>query len=343
MSPNNILELYKICIENTYFVFNLKVYKQIYGLAIGASMSGFAAEIYMENYERKAINTFVKPPTLWKRYVDDTFVKIEIKYVKDFLIHLNSIHPRIQFTHEEIKNNIISFLDIEINVKEDGSIKFKIYRKNTHTDQYLNFESNHHISQKLGIINTFQHRINNIITDEEDKTEERKRVKNKLKNCKYPEWSFNRKKRKSNVQKERRPTVSIPYIKNTSEKIARAYRKYGIDVVHKPSATIKNRLCHLKDKVHKMEKPGPLYKISCKKHPDDKYVGETERAMKFRAYEHKMIEHKEVLKSWSLEEEIEIENEDKEEENQRKSERLKEKKKINYVNMNNGRKEEENR
>ena len=60
-----------------------------------------------------------------------------------------------------------------------------------------------------------------------------------------------------------------------------------------------------------MEKPGPLYKISCKKHPDDKYVEETERAMKFRAYEHKMIEHKEVLKSWSLEEEIEIENEDK--------------------------------
>ena len=40
-----------------------------------------------------------------------------------------------------------------------------------------------------------------------------------------------------------------------------------------------------------------------------------------------------MLKSWYLEEEIEIENEDKEEENQRKSERLKEKKKINYVNM----------
>ena len=73
-----------------------------------------------------------------------------------------------------MKNQKIAFLDTEVNVMVNGSIKFKIYRKPTHTDQYLNFTSNHHISQKLGIIATFQNRINNLITDEEDKKIEEK-------------------------------------------------------------------------------------------------------------------------------------------------------------------------
>ena len=181
-------------------------------------MSGFAAEIYMEKFEDTAITTFVKPPTFWKRYVDDTIVKQLNEHVNKFLEHLNSIHLRIQFTHEEMKDNKISFLDVEIHLKEDKHVKLTIYRKKTHTDQYLNFESNHHISQKLGIINTFQHRINTIITDEKDKEEERRRVKSKLSNCKYPEWSFNRKKKNTQKERESRSSVTIPYVKTTSEK-----------------------------------------------------------------------------------------------------------------------------
>ena len=93
-------------------------------------------------------------------------------------------------------DNKIPFLDVEVHLKEDKHVKLKIYRKKTHTDQYLNFQSNHHISQKLGIISTFNHRIDTIITEESDKEEERKRVKKKMKNCNYPEWSLNRKKKK---------------------------------------------------------------------------------------------------------------------------------------------------
>ena len=137
MKPQTIIDLYKICLNNTYFVFNLIIYKQIYGLAIGAGMSGFAAEIYMEKFEETTISTFVAPPMFWRRYVDDTIVKHKKEYINDFKQHLNSIHPRIQFTHEEMKNNKIAFLDIEIYVKEDKSIKLKIYRKKTHADQYI--------------------------------------------------------------------------------------------------------------------------------------------------------------------------------------------------------------
>ena len=51
MKPKTIID-FKFCLNNTYFVFNRKIYKQIYGLAIGARMSGFAAEILWRNLKR---------------------------------------------------------------------------------------------------------------------------------------------------------------------------------------------------------------------------------------------------------------------------------------------------
>ena len=62
MSVNNVIELFKICVQTTYFAFNKKLYQQIDGLAIGASSSGFAAELFMEKLEKKAITTFIEPP-----------------------------------------------------------------------------------------------------------------------------------------------------------------------------------------------------------------------------------------------------------------------------------------
>ena len=73
-------------------------------------------------------------------------------------------------------------------------MKIKIYKKPTHTDQYLLFDSNHHIGQKLGVISTLKHRIETIVTTQEDKNEEEKEVKKALQECGYPQWVLNRKK-----------------------------------------------------------------------------------------------------------------------------------------------------
>ena len=47
MTAENIIALFKICVQTTYFVFNKKLYKQVDGLAIGASSSGPAAELFI--------------------------------------------------------------------------------------------------------------------------------------------------------------------------------------------------------------------------------------------------------------------------------------------------------
>ena len=70
--------------------------------------------------------------------------------------HLNGIDKTnsIKFTHEPDKNGQIPFLDTLITRREDGSIKLLVYRKATHTDQYLSFQSHHPLQHKLAVIRT---------------------------------------------------------------------------------------------------------------------------------------------------------------------------------------------
>ena len=67
----------------------------------------------MEYFENLAINSTTKKPTIWLRYVDDTFViwRHGKEQLKGFLEHLNSIKDNIKFTMEEEKQGQFPFLD----------------------------------------------------------------------------------------------------------------------------------------------------------------------------------------------------------------------------------------
>ena len=307
ITASNIVKLFRICVEETYFMFNGKMYKQVNGLAIGASTSGFAAELFMQRLEERAIRTFTEPPNIYKRYLDDTFAKLKKRVVEDFLAHLNSQHPRIKFTTETQQNGKIAFLDTEVCVTEEGKVKVKVYRKATHTDQYLQWDSHHHISQKLGIITTFRHRIKTIVTEEKDREEEENHVARALRRCGHPKWSLNKKRRKREPKKtdnseeeERASTITIPYVKGVSEKIARELKKHNIQTIHKPTTKLKHVLFNkMKDKVNDLDRSGVIYKIDCKRHKEI-YIGETGRPMKERGREHRVVTCEDAKKNHSI-------------------------------------------
>ena len=118
LSAKRLLQLWEICISNTYFLFNENLYQQISGLAMGASSSVFAAEIFMQNLEKVVLATFLYPPEIWKRYVDDIFTKLKKHLVQMLEDHLNKQHKAIKVTTEVMKDKKLSYLDTLASVRE---------------------------------------------------------------------------------------------------------------------------------------------------------------------------------------------------------------------------------
>ena len=110
MSVQHIIMLLEFCLKNTHFVFQDRFYEQTEGAVMGSPLSPIIANLYMEAFEEKAINTSPTPPSLWRRFVDDTFVIIKKTQKDSFISHINSIDEKIQFTMEDNK--------------EDGSMPF---------------------------------------------------------------------------------------------------------------------------------------------------------------------------------------------------------------------------
>ena len=125
------------------------------------------------------------------RYMDDTYTIIKRAQLQPFTAHINSIHPRIQFTIEEEQNGFLPMLDVKIHRNEDGSLYFTVYRKATHTDQYLAFDSCQPLQHKLGVIRTLKHRAETIVTRKEDLEAEIDHIKKALSISGYPEWTWN--------------------------------------------------------------------------------------------------------------------------------------------------------
>ena len=100
--------------------------------------------------------------------MDDTFTILQSSQKTRFLEHLNSIDEHIQFTSEEAGDDgSIPFLDVLIIPDEEGSLKTTVYRKPTHTDLYLQWDSNHTVLSKYSVVGSLQHRANTICSNNE--------------------------------------------------------------------------------------------------------------------------------------------------------------------------------
>ena len=130
---------------------------------MSSAISPIVANLCMENFDVEAINTAPHPSYLWKRYIDDTFTVIKSSHRSEFLEHINSIDEYIQFTSEDQREDgSIPFLYILIIPNEDGSLNTTVYRKPTHTDLYLQWDSHHTIPSKYSVIDTLHHRAQTI-------------------------------------------------------------------------------------------------------------------------------------------------------------------------------------
>ena len=160
---------------------------------MGSPISPIVVNLYMENFEVKAIRSSPHPPYLWKRFVDDTFTIIDSSHNSEFQEHINSIDERIQFTCEDQREDgSMPFLDILITPEEDGSLSTSVYRKPTHTDLYLQWDSHHTLTSKYSVIGTLHHRAQTICSNTQLLQQEDNHLHSALQKCKYPTWALNR-------------------------------------------------------------------------------------------------------------------------------------------------------
>ena len=141
----------------------------------------------------KKLSVLLPTPRLLGRYVDDTFVIQKEIHKQDFLQHINSFDPTIQFTVENNKEDgAIPFLDTIVKSEDDGTLSITVYRKPTHTNQYLQWHSHHHLSAKLSVIYTLIHRAQTVCSNPEFLYKEKAHLRKALTQCKYPKWALDK-------------------------------------------------------------------------------------------------------------------------------------------------------
>ena len=105
-------------------------------------VSPVVANLCMEEIKESANSNSSVPPKIWKRYVDDIFCITGKDDISAFFDTLNSFDTNILFTIKTECNGKIPFLDTLVS-RRNGVIIVDVYRKPTHTDRYLDFNSHH--------------------------------------------------------------------------------------------------------------------------------------------------------------------------------------------------------
>ena len=121
---------------------------------MGSPVSAVIANMVIEEVEQKALANSPVKPFFWKRYVDDVISTVSGNEAERFLSHLNSVEPSIQFTPEREKDRHLPFLDLNMSWGEQGNLETSVYRKPTHTDKYLAFDSHQPIFHKKSAAKT---------------------------------------------------------------------------------------------------------------------------------------------------------------------------------------------
>ena len=203
-----------------------------------------------------------------------TLMSIE-SHKEEFLHHINTVDPSIQFTVEEAKEDgSIPFLDTTVRPEADGTFTVGVYRKPTHTDPYLPWDSNHNLAATYSVINTLSHRAHTICSTPKLVEEELKHLEQVLGQCKYLKWAIKIFRKLPSKEKKQTPTskhsakkyhVVIPYIQEICEGIKNICGKHGVGVHFKGGQTLKNILVSPKDKDTPANKNSVIYSYSCGK------------------------------------------------------------------------------
>ena len=179
-------------------------------------------------------------------------------HLEHFFHHTNNLHQNIKFTVEEESNGELAFLDALLK-RNNGEISALVYRKPTHTDQYLHYSSQENGYQESIISKIFKKMTNNYSLPQSQQLMQ---------------------------EEEIRMSINLPYVEGTSEILRHILRSHKIRSTLFTEKTLHKLLCKPKNRVATEDKTNIVYEIDCI-NCEAVYFGECKRSLKSRSEEHK--------------------------------------------------------
>ncbi len=303
LPSNHLRKLFEFATSHCAFQFEDSFYLQIDGLSMGNPLAPPLAHLFMIKIEKRALNIGLRIFLTWKRYVDDIYVRLR---KRDFLQldniteRLNQVHPSIEFTAEPEEAGRLNFLQVSIQ-KETGNhseYSTSVYRKPTHTNLYLRWDSAHPDSQKLGSFHSLLWNAKRICSSLVAYKKEKQFLLALFRDdMGYPEnrllhiiYKVEHPLAHPKPKKEGSIPLVPPYVKGVSEKIARAWKTTAREHGLKQDTTVgyqaMSKLKSLLVKPYSPDPPGQcIYSAVCKK-CGESYLGETGLSLSTRLTHH---------------------------------------------------------
>ena len=152
-----ILELLELSLNSNDFIFNNEWYLQISGTAMGKKFAPSYANIDMAIFEEEVLQSAVKKPLAFFRFLDDIFIiwQDSLEEFKEFFNLLNNHRESIKFQYN-ISESSVDFLDVTVykgnKHKHEQYLDTRVFFKPTDTHELLHKCSFHPRHTFEGII-----------------------------------------------------------------------------------------------------------------------------------------------------------------------------------------------
>ena len=160
---------------------------------------------------------------------------------------------------EPTQQGSFPFLDTLVTIEQDNTFITSVYRKPAHTDQYLHWDSNHHITAKQSMFNTLAHRAKVVTSTQDKQGKELQHITTALQQCQFPNWALNQwyhklinlnqpnnnnnntssNNQQDNNSNKRNITTVVPYMPGIGEKVKKLCKNKGIQVHFKGTNTLR--------------------------------------------------------------------------------------------------------
>jgi hypothetical protein len=226
----------------------------------------------------------------------------------EFIIFLNSLHPKIKWTCEIEKDHKINFLDILITRTGEGN-QTTVYRKESASDRYIHFSSAQAWQEKVAAMRTLKHRALTYCSTPKALEDELNHLHTVFLQNGFPNETIQKIlfKEKPNTEKlaqeveilnvetgdyeiqSKAKDFSLAFFAPFHPRANRMFKmlknKFGIDTVYKKTKTLGSILKHTsRTPVDKFTKQNIVYKVPCQ--CLKAYIGESKRKLGTRLKEH---------------------------------------------------------